>query len=74
MMVLLTLGEHRGVQNVLMSNKNQAAQLNPSVIPTPNDAFGCDPLELRPDFITERKDLFFQQNPIFDEIFHLAVN
>ena len=86
----LTLGEHRGVPNVLMSNNNQAAQLDPSIIPTPDDAlqqfqdcggditvlnsFGHDPLELRPDLITEREDLFFQQNPTFDEIFHSAVN
>ena len=89
-MVLLTLGEHRGAPNVLMNNNNQAAQLNPSVIPTPDDAlqqfqdcggditvfncFGQDPLELRPDLITEREDLFCQRNPTFDEIFHSTVN
>lgn len=67
--MLLTLDEHRGIPNVLMSNNNQAAQLNPSVIPAPDDAlqqfqdcggevtvfnsFGKDPLELRPDLIAE---------------------
>ena len=88
--MLLTLGEHRGIPNVLMSNNNQAAQLNPLVIPTPDDAlqqfqdcggevtvfnsFGQDPLELRPDLIVEREELFYQQHPNFDEIFHSTVN
>ena len=73
-----------------MSNNDQVAQLNPSVIPRPVDAlqqfescgaeitvfnaFGQDPLELRPDLITEREELFHQQHPSFAEIFHFTVN
>lgn len=88
--MLLTLGEQRGIPNVLMSNNNQVAQLNPSVIPTPDDAlqqfqdcgwevtvfnsFGQDPLELRPYLIAEREELFHQRHPTFDEIFHSTVN
>ena len=90
LLTLLTLGEHRGIPNVLMRNNNQAAKLNPSDIPTPDDAlqqfqnyggeitvfntFGQDPLELRPDLITEREELFYQQHPTFDQIFHSTVN
>lgn len=86
----ITLGEHRGIPNVLMSNNNQVAPLNPSVIPSADDSlelfrscggeitvfntFGQDPLELRPDLIAERKELFFQLHPNFDQIFHLTVN
>ena len=73
-----------------MSNNDQVAQLNPSVIPSPDDAlqqfescggeitvfnaFGQDPLELRPDLITEREELFHRQHPSFNEIFHFTVN
>lgn len=69
-----------------MSNNDQVAQLNPSVIPSPDDAlqqfescggeitvfnaFGQDPLELRPDLITEQEELFHQQHSSFAEIFH----
>ena len=65
---------------MLMSNNNQAAKLNPSDIPTPDgeitvfNTFGQDPLELRPDLITEREELFYQQYSTFDQIFHSTVN
>ena len=55
------LGECRGIPNVLMSNNNEVAQMNPLVIPSPDhalqpfqsyggeitvfNAFGQDPLE-----------------------------
>ena len=69
-----------------MSNNNEVAQLNPLVIPSPDhalqqfqsyggeitvfNAFGQDPLELRPDLITEQEELFHQQHSSFAEIFH----
>ena len=90
LLVLLSLGEHRRIPNVFISNNNQATQLNPSVIPAPDNAlqqfqdcggevtvfnpFGKDPLELRSNLIAEREELFYQQYSTFDEIFHSAVN
>jgi len=88
--VLKCIGEHRGIPNVLMANNNKAAQLHPTVIPTPDDAlqdfesgggeitvfnsFGNDPLEQRPDLIRQREVYFYQRHPRFEDIFYSTVN
>ena len=73
-----------------MLQNNQAATLPRHTLPEAIDAvqnfeasggqltrfssFGHDPLQTRPDLLTQRETLFKERFPSFDEFFHTVVN
>ena len=73
-----------------MASNNQAARINPQLIPSPEDAmrqfeeagghithfsgFGEDPLASNSIQLQQRKIRFHQRYPTFDVFFHTVVN
>ena len=86
---LIHVGANRGVPNELMRNNN-AALIDPRLLPDRDDAvqrfesfgghltlfspFGYDPLEDRPDLISQRETEFYRRYPDFGPFFYTVVN
>ena len=74
-------GSNRGIPNQLMRRNNHIAQINPSLLPSSDDAvqlykqfggnitqfsaFGQDPFNSRPDLVQQLEIEFYQRYPQF---------
>ena len=74
-------GSNRGIPNQLMRSNNHITQINPSLLPSSDDAvqlykqfgenitqfsaFGQDPFNSRPDLVQQQEIEFYQRYPQF---------
>ena len=86
----LLVGAHRGIPNELMWQNSQAVPVDPHLLPEPDVAvqefesfggnltlfspFSCDPLQGRPDLVTQRETQFHGRYPDFGPFFYTVVN
>lgn len=90
MVTFFHTGPRRGIPNVLMHQNDQTVKVDPSLVPTVEDAlqmfesngghitrfseFGRDPLAHYPQLIQQRESSFLQFYPDFGPLFHTGVN
>ena len=90
LVLLLILGARRGVPDNLMQTSNCIAKVDPSIVPSPDEAvrqftldgsdltlwspFGLDPLANFPNLSYQREEFFSRHYPDIDIAFHNLVN